>query len=98
MTNSRGVAVADFWIRGVMDIEVSASSDRHASLHKELMRNWLQVELVGVQSNRDAVGARIIAVAKRKGRRARSCWATGMHRRVPSGNTLAWERRRWWTN
>jgi hypothetical protein len=61
--NARGVAVADFWNRGVMDIAVSASTDRHALLRNEAVtrRNWLQVELVGVKSNRDAVGARIVA-------------------------------------
>jgi hypothetical protein len=61
LLNSRGVAVADFWNRGVMDIAVSASDDKHALLRNEvgLQRHWLQVELVGVQSNRDAVGARV---------------------------------------
>jgi ASPIC and UnbV/FG-GAP-like repeat len=63
--NSRGVAVADFWNRGVMDITVSASTDHHALLKNEvgLQRNWLQVELVGTRSNRDAVGARITLFA-----------------------------------
>ena len=61
MTNSRGVAVADFWNRGVMDIAVSASTDRHALLRNEVDggRHWLEVELVGTRSNRDAVGARV---------------------------------------
>jgi len=61
LLNSRGVAVADFWNRGVMDIAVSASDDKHALLRNEvgLQRHWLQVELVGVKSNRDAVGARV---------------------------------------
>ncbi len=61
LLNSRGVAVADFWNRGVLDIAVAASTDRHALLRNEVgsQRHWLQVELVGVQSNRDAVGARI---------------------------------------
>jgi len=64
LTNSRGVAVADFWNRGVMDIAVSASTDKHALLRNETpdRRHWLEVELVGVKSNRDAVGARITAV------------------------------------
>src|SRR5215471_12657479 len=63
--NSRGVAVADFWNRGVMDIAVSASADKHALLKNAVgtTRNWLQVELVGRQSNRDAVGARLTLYA-----------------------------------
>jgi hypothetical protein len=66
LLNSRGVAVADFWNRGVMDIAVSASSERHALLRNELAKrhNWLQVELVGTKSNRDAVGARVTAIVK----------------------------------
>jgi hypothetical protein len=65
LVNSRGVAVADFWNRGVMDIAIAASNDRHALLKNvtELDRNWLQVELVGTQSNRDAVGARLTLYA-----------------------------------
>jgi hypothetical protein len=61
IANSRGVAVADFWNRGVLDIAVSASTDRHALLKNELTagRHWLAVELVGTRSNRDAIGARI---------------------------------------
>jgi len=61
--NSRGVAVADFWNRGRLDIAVSASTDRHALLKNEGTdtRHWLGVELVGTRSNRDAVGARVYA-------------------------------------
>jgi len=63
--NSRGVAVADFWNRGVMDIAVSASADRHALLKNEVgvKRNWFQVEVAGRSSNRDAVGARVTVYA-----------------------------------
>ena len=61
LMNSRGVAVADFWNRGALDIAVSASTDTHALLRNEYStgRHWLQVELVGTKSNRDAVGARV---------------------------------------
>jgi hypothetical protein len=61
LLNARGVAVADFWNRGAMDIAVSASTDKHALLRNEIgtSRHWIQIELVGVQSNRDAVGARV---------------------------------------
>ena len=62
INNSRGVAVGDLWNRGVLDIAVSGSADKHALLRNELAgkHNFLQLELVGVKSNRDAVGARII--------------------------------------
>lgn len=61
LTNSRGLAVADFWNRGVLDMAVAASAGRHALLRNEVgaRRQWLQVELTGTKSNRDAVGARV---------------------------------------
>ncbi len=70
LLNSRGIAVADFWNRGVLDIAVAASTDRHALLRNDvgLRHNWLAVELVGAASklptgsNRDAVGARVTIV------------------------------------
>lgn len=68
LLNARGVAVADFWNRGAMDIAVSASTDKHQLLRNEVGagRHWLQVELMGVKSNRDAVGARISIKARGK--------------------------------
>jgi hypothetical protein len=68
MINSRGVAVADFWNRGVLDIAISSSTNRHALLKNEVggKRNWLAVELVGTKSNRDAVGARVSISIKGK--------------------------------
>jgi hypothetical protein len=61
--NSRGIALADYWNRGVVDIAVAASTDRHALLKNVVgsARHWLGVELVGTESNRDAVGARVYA-------------------------------------
>jgi hypothetical protein len=64
LLNSRGIAVADFWNRGALDIAVAASTDRHALLRNDLpvadgRHGWLAVELVGTRSNRDAVGARV---------------------------------------
>jgi hypothetical protein len=66
--NSRGVAVADFWNRGALDIAVSASADRHALLKNGISNrnHWLAMELVGTRSNRDAVGARITITVKGK--------------------------------
>jgi hypothetical protein len=64
LLNSRGVAVADFWNRGALDIAVAASTDRHALLKNDVgvKRHWLGVELVGTKSNRDGVGARVSIV------------------------------------
>lgn len=61
LLNSRGVAVADFWNRGRLDLAVAASADRHALLRNEvpMSRHWAGVNLVGTRSNRDAVGARV---------------------------------------
>jgi hypothetical protein len=71
LLNSRGTAVADFWNRGVLDIAVAASTDRHALLRNEIAphRNWLVVKLIGAAgelangTNRDAVGARVMVRA-----------------------------------
>jgi hypothetical protein len=61
LLNSRGVAVADFWNRGRLDIAVAASTDRHALLRNEVPApgHWVAVSLTGTVSNRDAVGARV---------------------------------------
>jgi hypothetical protein len=63
--NSRGIAVADFWNRGRLDIAIAASGERHALLRNDLQapRHWSAIELVGTRSNRDAVGARITLTA-----------------------------------
>jgi hypothetical protein len=65
LTNSRGVAAADFWNRGALDLAVAANGGRHALLRNEVgvRRHWLQLELTGVQTNRDAVGARVEVAA-----------------------------------
>jgi len=61
LLNSRGIAIADFWNRGALDIAVSASTDRHALLRNDVgaARKWLAVETVGTKSNRDGIGARV---------------------------------------
>jgi len=71
LLNSRGVAVADFWNRGVEDVAVAASEDRHALLANlgTAGRHWLEVEVVGgaghlpAGTNRDGVGARLTLTA-----------------------------------
>ncbi|MFP3941116.1 MAG: CRTAC1 family protein [Thermoanaerobaculia bacterium] len=74
LLNSRGIAVGDFWNRGVLDVAVAASADRHALLANRAGggvsgRRWLQVEVAGAGdalprgTNRDGVGARIVLEA-----------------------------------
>ncbi|HMB54980.1 MAG TPA: CRTAC1 family protein, partial [Thermoanaerobaculia bacterium] len=71
LLNSRGIAAADFWNRGVLDLAVAASTDRAALLRNELAgrRHYLAVELTGAGrdqpdgTNRDAVGARVTVSA-----------------------------------
>ncbi len=74
-----------------MDIAVSASTDRHALLKNDvgLQRNWLQVELAGTRSNRDAVGARITLSPEESSNRARSCWVMDTDRRTLCASTSA---------
>jgi len=71
LRNSRGVAAADFWNRGVLDLAVAASTGRAALLRNELAgrHHFLAVELQGAGralpdgTNRDAVGARVTLTA-----------------------------------
>ncbi|HSR68355.1 MAG TPA: CRTAC1 family protein [Acidobacteriota bacterium] len=61
LLNSRGVAAADFLNRGRLDLAVAACDDRHALLRNRYPAGrWIQVQLEGRRSNRDAVGARIV--------------------------------------
>ena len=62
---SRGAAVADFDNDGDIDVLVSNNGQR-----AQLLRNdggnrnqWLQIQLLGKESNRDGVGARVKVVA-----------------------------------
>jgi hypothetical protein len=63
LLNSRGVAVADFWNRGRLDIAVAASDDRHALLRNQTRAagHWIGIELVGTRTNRDGAGVRLTA-------------------------------------
>jgi len=71
LRNSRGIAVADFWNRGALDIAVAASTDRNALLANRggSGEDWLEVEVVGAGrdlpdgTNRNGVGARLTLTA-----------------------------------
>jgi hypothetical protein len=62
---SRGLAIGDLWNDGRMEAVINNISD-HPMLLVNLAANqnhWLGVRLVGVQSNRDAIGARVMVKA-----------------------------------
>ena len=57
--DSRAVAVADLWNRGVLDIIV-ANQNGPALVYKNSVspgRHWIEFHLTGVESNRSAIGA-----------------------------------------
>lgn len=60
--DSRAVAFADLWNRGVLDIIV-ANQGGSVSVFKNTVakdHNWIGFKLTGVQSNRSAVGAQVV--------------------------------------
>lgn len=61
----RGVAVADFDADGRLEIVLSNIEQRASLLRYRLPvpGHWLQIQLVGTRSNRDAVGARVLLEA-----------------------------------
>ncbi len=60
-TSSRGVAFGDFDDDGDLDIFVVNMDERPSLLRSELdsRNHWLRLHLIGVESNRDAIGTRI---------------------------------------
>ncbi|GAB4243334.1 MAG: CRTAC1 family protein [Acidobacteriota bacterium] len=62
---SRGAAVGDFDNDGDLDILVNGCGDRAQLLRNDggNRNHWLEILLIGTQSNRDGVGARVRVVA-----------------------------------
>jgi hypothetical protein len=59
--DSRSVVKADLWNRGVLDIIVANQNGAPFIYKNELQENqhWIDLELAGVASNKDAIGARV---------------------------------------
>lgn len=60
-SNARGAAHADFDMDGDLDLVVNNYHGKAIVLRNNLQRNnWIKIRLKGTQSNRDAIGARIV--------------------------------------
>jgi len=59
--DSRTVALADLWNRGVVDVVVANQNSRPFVYKNsgEKVSNWMEINLIGNQSNRDAIGAKV---------------------------------------
>lgn len=59
--DGRAVAFADLWNRGVLDIIISSQNSPLIILqnHVNPEQNWIDFDLTGDKSNRDAIGARV---------------------------------------
>ena len=60
--SGRGLAIADLWNDGRIEAVVNNLSDRPMLLVNEAAttNHWLGLHMVGTQSNRDAIGARVV--------------------------------------
>lgn len=70
--DGRGIAVADFDNDGKMDLFVSNANSEPLLFRNQLSdrpgTNWIQFKLEGVESNKDAVGARVFVKSEGKRR------------------------------
>jgi enediyne biosynthesis protein E4 len=59
--DSRAVALADLWNRGVLDVIVANQNNRLAIYknHADPKNHWIAFELEGIQNNRSAIGATV---------------------------------------
>ena len=66
--SGRGLATADLWNDGRVDVVINNLSDRPMLLVNMAKNNnhWLSVKLEGTKSNRDAIGANIVVVGEKR--------------------------------
>jgi hypothetical protein len=67
-TSARGLAVGDFWNDGRVSVVISNMSTRPSLLVNDVRtaNHWVAFSLVGTQSNRDGIGARITVKAGKR--------------------------------
>lgn len=63
-TDSRAVAMADLWNRGVLDVVVANQNNEVSVLRNQAQgeNNWIAVNLEGAKSNKSAIGAKVTLV------------------------------------
>jgi len=76
----RGLAIGDYENNGNVDVLVVDSSNQPLLLHNETATpgHWLELNLIGVKSNRDGYGTRVIATSNGL-RQTRICHADGSY-------------------
>mgnify|MGYP003693701617 CR=1 FL=1 len=90
--NGTGVAWGDYDSDGDLDLAVANDGQGMLILRNDLASgsHWLEVNLVGVMSNRSAIGARVTAVTGGIRRIREVSGAAGTCRRMLSSSTSAW--------
>ena len=68
--SGRGLAIADLWNDGRIEAVINNLSDRPLLLVNEAKNenHWMGLKLVGTQSNRSAIGARVILTGRQGGK------------------------------
>jgi hypothetical protein len=95
--SARGLAAADIWKDGHVDVAVTTNGGPSYILRNEAVtcNHWLGIKLVGHKSNRDGIGAEI-KLATSKSAQLVTCppRAVICHRTI-SGRDSAWVAMRW---
>ncbi len=88
--DGRSVAVADFDADGRLDLAINNNGQRPTLYVNRLAAgNWLRLQLVGTESNRDAVGARVALTLRNGAGGTSGASGTTLTRWVEAGSGYA---------